>query len=143
MLDAPITISSRELLSVSPDVRRFIKDQVTTKRVGTSALIETMPDEDVRILLNNVASDKLIVAKDVEELRAIDVIIEGRRVEATIDDGSQILTVRQDLWEKFGVPLRSDKKLVMESANKSKENTMGLIQDLKINMGGLDFYVQV
>ncbi|KAF8812860.1 hypothetical protein BYT27DRAFT_7085942, partial [Phlegmacium glaucopus] len=27
--------------------------------------------------------------------------------------------------------------------NKSKENTMGLIQDLKINMGGLDFYVQV
>ncbi|KAF8813520.1 hypothetical protein BYT27DRAFT_7220427 [Phlegmacium glaucopus] len=67
----------------------------------------------------------------------------SRRVEATIDDGSQILTVRQDLWEKFSVPLRSDKKLVMESANKSKENTMGLIQDLKINMGGLDFYVQV
>ena len=33
--------------------------------------------------------------------------------------------------------------MVMESANKSRDETMGLLQDLKINIGGYDFYLQV
>ena len=33
--------------------------------------------------------------------------------------------------------------MVMESANKMKDKTMGLLQDLRINIGGYDFYLQV
>jgi hypothetical protein len=33
--------------------------------------------------------------------------------------------------------------MVVESANKSKDETMGLLQDLKINISGYDFYLQV
>ena len=33
--------------------------------------------------------------------------------------------------------------MVMESANKTKDETMGLLQDLKIDIGGYDFYLQV
>jgi hypothetical protein len=33
--------------------------------------------------------------------------------------------------------------MVMELANKSKDKTMGLLQDLKIEIGGYDFYLQV
>ena len=39
-LDSSITISTRELLSVAPDVRRQIKDQLVTKRIATTAFIE-------------------------------------------------------------------------------------------------------
>ncbi|KAF8800910.1 hypothetical protein BYT27DRAFT_7116368 [Phlegmacium glaucopus] len=143
MLDAPITITTRELLSVSPDIRRHIKEQLTAKRVGTTAFVETTDQENVhQMLLASLAAENLIVARDIEELRAVDVIIEGCEVEATIDDGSQILSIREDVWQKSGLPLRADKTIVMESANLTQDKTLGLIKDLKLIIGGYDFYVQ-
>lgn len=41
------------------------------------------------------------------------------------------------------MPIRSDMIMVMKSANKSKNKTMGLLQDLKIVIGGYNFYLQV
>ena len=119
-----------------------------TKRIptGASAFFESIEDEDATgdpVTVANVLTEKTIVAKHVEELRVIDVLINGVKVIATVDDGSQILSVRQDIWERTGLPIRSDKVMVMESANKTKDETMGLLQDLKINIGGYDFYVQV
>lgn len=147
-LDSPITISTRELLSVAPDIRRHIKDQLITKRVATTAaFMETSEDEPevlpAPVMVTNVTTENLIVAKQTEELRVIDTLIQGIKVVATVDDGSQIVSIRQDMWEKIGLPIRSDKIMVMESANKSKDATMGLLQDLKIDIGGYDFYLQV
>jgi hypothetical protein len=139
-LDTSITISTRELLSVVPDIRRHIKDQLVTKRVATAALAVNEVEE---VTVANLAADKLIVAKHMEELRVIDVKIHGIKVIATVDDGSQIISICQDIWEQIGLPLRSDKITVMESANKTRNETMGLLQDLKISIGGYDFYLQV
>lgn len=146
-LELPITMTTRELLSVSPDIRRHIKEQLMTKRVSTTALnasavMETTDTENHnQVFLNS--TENLIVANHVEELRVIDVLIQGVEVIATVDDGSQILSIRQDIWEKIGLPIRSDKIMVMESANKTKDETMGLLQDLKVKIGEYDFYVQV
>ena len=145
-LETAITISTRELLSVAPEIRRHIKDQLVTKRISASAmnvseLLED--DEDSRVLVANVNDENLVVANHTEELRVIDIEIHGVKVVATIDDGSQIVSIREDMWEKFGLPIRSDKTMVMESANKTKNETMGLLQDLKITIGGYDFYLQV
>lgn len=143
-LDTSITISTRELLSVAPDVRRQIKDQLVTKRVATSAFVEEVSDADgPEVTVANVSADNLVVAKHTEELRVIDMSIQGIDIIATVDDGSQIVSIRQDKWERIGLPIRSDKIMVMESANKSKDETMGLLQDLKVNIGGYDFYLQV
>ena len=87
--------------------------------------------------------DNLIVAKEVEDLRALDVLIEGEKVEALADDGSQIISIRRDVWERFGAPIRSDHVMIMESANLSKNETMGMLQDLKIVIGECEFYLQV
>ena len=143
-LDSSITISTRELLSVAPDIRRHIKDQLITKRVATTAFVETLEEGELpNVLVANVGTDKLIVAKHTEELRVIDIEIHGVKLVATVDDGSQIVSIRQDIWEKIGLPIRSDMIMVMESANKTKDETMGLLQDLKITIGGYDFYLQV
>jgi hypothetical protein len=143
-LDTSITMSTRELLSVAPEVRRQIKDQLVTKRVATTAFVEEASEiEEPQVLLANISGDNLIVAKHTEELRVIDIEIHGINIVATVDDGSQIVSIRQDKWEKIGLPIRSDRIMIMESANKTKDETMGLLQDLKINVGGYDFYLQV
>lgn len=83
------------------------------------------------------------MAKDIEELRVLNVYIEGIKIKALADDGSQIINIRKDLWKKFRAHMRLDQRMRIESANKSKDKTIGLLQDLKISMGGYDFYVQV
>jgi hypothetical protein len=126
-LDTPITISTRELLSMAPDIRRHIKDQLATKRVATAALADSMAVNEVEeVTVANLAADKLIVAKHTEELRVIDVEIHGIKVIATVDDGSQIISIRQDIWEQIGLPIRSDKIVVMESANKTRKRNHGI-----------------
>ncbi|KAF8800844.1 hypothetical protein BYT27DRAFT_7227300 [Phlegmacium glaucopus] len=94
--------------------------------------------------LEEIAKAALFVlASHSEELRAIDVSIEGiLNIEAVVDDGSQIINLRQDCWAKLGIPLRADHAIVMESANTSKNRTMGLLHDLRIIIGGYNFYVQ-
>ena len=106
--------------------------------------METLAEEEQsEVLMANVSPDNLIIAKHTEELRVIDVQIQSVKVIVTVDDGSQIISIRQDVWEQIGLPIRLDRIMVMESANKTKDKTMGLLQDLKIGIGGYDFYLQV
>ncbi|KIM48498.1 hypothetical protein M413DRAFT_38784, partial [Hebeloma cylindrosporum] len=65
------------------------------------------------------------------------------RVEAILDEGCQIITMRQDIWEKTGLPLRSNHNLTMESANMSTDLTMGLLQNVQMIVGGIEFVVQI
>jgi hypothetical protein len=120
-LDLSITISTCELLSVAPDIRRQVKDQLITKRVvttATTALQGAIEEIDSpQVLIVNVSEDSLIVAKHTEELRVVDTLIQGIKVIAMVDDSSQIVSIRQDKWEKIGLPIQSDKIMVMESAS--------------------------
>lgn len=84
----------------------------------------------------------LVVSRHTEELRAIDVNIGGLSVEGVMDKGSQIIGLRRDIWERLAIPLQSDHIMIMESANKSTDKMVGLIQDLEISIGGFKFYVQ-
>jgi hypothetical protein len=49
---------------------------------------------------------------------------------------------KKDLWEMIGMLIRSNHVMIIESANKSKDETMKL-QDLEIEISGYDFYLQV
>ena len=63
-------------------------------------------------------------------------------VEGILDEGFQIIAIRRDIWERTGEALCSDYKMVVESPNSTTNSTMGVINDLKITIGGYDFYVQ-
>ena len=65
------------------------------------------------------------------------------QVEAILDEGSQIVGLWKDIWEKLGVPVRSNHKMNMISANASSNQTIGLIHDLKVTIGAYNFYLQV
>ena len=65
------------------------------------------------------------------------------QVEAILDEGSQIVGLRKDIWEKLGVPVCSDHKMNMISANALSNQTISLIHDLKVMIGAYNFYLQV
>ena len=70
-------------------------------------------------------------------------LINGHKLEVLVDNGSQIVSIQKDLWERIGMPIRLDHVMVMESANKLKDKTMGLLKDLKVDISGYNFYLQV
>ena len=108
-LNSKITISTREILSMAPDIRHQVKDQLIMKRVATTAFVETLAEEEPsEVFMANVMLENLIVAKHTEELRVIEVLIQGTKVVVMVDNGSQIISIRQDMWEKLGLPIRSD-----------------------------------
>ncbi|KAF6742137.1 hypothetical protein DFP72DRAFT_831236, partial [Ephemerocybe angulata] len=63
--------------------------------------------------------------------------------DAILDDGSQIIAVSREVWERLGIPLRSDRIMTMEAANRSQNDSMGLLQNLKVRFGDMDLYLQV
>src|SRR5580704_12327609 len=151
-LDANITLSNRELLAIAPDVRKQIKDQISTKRVAVNALGFPIKEDkqasffhsDPKVSPLPVRKGGRIVSNHTEKLRAIDVSLNGAfTVEGVLDSGSQIIGLRKDLWIKLGLPVRSDHTMTMESANSSLDETLGLLQDLKLIIGGYEFFLQV
>jgi hypothetical protein len=142
-MDAVISLSMREVLAIAPDVRKMVKDQITTRKVaqqnisGAPGMVQSFMTE------LPPTQEGLKVANHSEELRAIDVLIHGvRTVEGILDEGSQIIAIRKDIWESLGLAARSDYQVVMESATNTTAKTIGLLHNLKLTIAGYDFYVQ-
>ncbi|KAF9440755.1 hypothetical protein P691DRAFT_686564, partial [Macrolepiota fuliginosa MF-IS2] len=64
-------------------------------------------------------------------------------VNAILDEGSQVIGIQRDVWERLGLPLFSEQNMLMESANASKEMTLGLLRDLPVQIRSSMFYLQV
>lgn len=147
-MDTSIQLSLRELLAISPDIRKVMKEQISTKQIVPHGSVTTTPAQ-VGVVNTLMAAlpertDGLVVANHSEKLRAIDVVLNGTRtVEAIMDEGSQIIGLRRDIWEDIGLPVRRDHLVTMETANSALETSVGLLQDLKLTVGGYNFYVQV
>jgi hypothetical protein len=102
-LDTPFSITLRELYSTSPDIRKFIKDQVTTRRIpmgqSTTISVEDIPEDDDPAISSFVhhrshEHDSIVVANQIEDLRMISLELDGKvYVDAILDEGSQITAI--------------------------------------------------
>jgi len=64
-------------------------------------------------------------------------------VEAVLDEGSQVIGLRHDIWKKLGLPILPKQTMVMQSENKFCNTTMGLLPNLRVTIGNCDFYLWV
>lgn len=147
-MDSEVTLTVRQLFAVAPEMRKHAKELVTTKRIPTaSTLLHSYGGEvesfEMKMAKLKERKDNLLTAPHTSELRSVDCEIEGITVEAVIDSGSQIVAIRKDLWERAGYPIRSDHLLTMESANGTSDETLGLLHDLPVTIGGIQLYLQV
>ena len=149
-LDSSITVTSRELLALSSDLRRQVKELTATKRyaVGEAKLVEvdvgteaksTEPDGNESVLYGDG-----LVAHDTLPLRVIKVNIhEVVNCEAILDQGASVCLMREDIWEKLGVPLEPDCAMTLETADTGKSSTLGTIQNTRFLIAGIELRLQV
>jgi len=145
VLMGEVTLTTEEVFAVAPDIRKNTRELLAARKipVGSTLLNECTCPVSVNVAELKPRSDNKIAAQHSVSLRVLDVGLKNNvNVEGILDDGSQIIAIRRDIWERTGEALRSDYKMVMESANSTTNGTMGVINDLKITIGGYDFYVQ-
>jgi hypothetical protein len=71
--------------------------------------------------------------------------VTGKDVNLTcvLDSRSEVITMPKHMWEKLGLPIRSDHTMTMSSANTSTYATLGVLENLALNFGPGEVCVQV
>ncbi|KAJ6592940.1 hypothetical protein B0H19DRAFT_917727 [Mycena capillaripes] len=93
---------------------------------------------------NGVQHEEKLTSSEIDALRVIDPVInDSFQVEGILDQGSEVITMNRDVWLKLGVGLDPQKVLNMQSANSQSNPTVGVIQDLKFNIHGIELPLQV
>jgi hypothetical protein len=89
------------------------------------------------------AGENLIVSHQVVPLRELPVIVNGKHpINAVLDSGSSIITVREDLWREIGeLPINPQDSIQMQTADANQSATKGSLEKLRIEIGDLEFFV--
>lgn len=154
-LNAPIQITPREILAIAPKLRKQLNQLTSAKKIPINAnLQETAsyaPDTSSSYEQYHVHChedrDKLHpgpVTYDFLSLRSIDAIFADRiKADCILDSGSQFIAMRRDIWERTGVPLLGERGASITTANNSTSHTMGLVENMKMNIGPLTLYIKL
>lgn len=153
MEDTKIEVTIAQLFAICPDVCWAFKERLTTRRVqmdATNSVLEAAESfllphlEQEAVRVNLVEQAAMIVGQHILSLRVVEPLVEGKlRVECILDQGAQVIAMRKGVWERLGLPLRSDMMMTMESANQSKDQTLGLLQNLKFEFGPVELILHV
>ena len=148
-LDAPITVSTRELLASSSDARKYLKDVVSSKKVAAH-IVER---DDIDAFLSTFTAIDPVHGKTPEDcstaaislpLRVIHpTFAPGFSPECILDGGAQAVIIRKDVWERLGVPLSTDKRMKMESASAGTTMTIGVVENYPVQFGNIVIYLQL
>ncbi|KAG2738154.1 hypothetical protein P692DRAFT_201731714 [Suillus brevipes Sb2] len=152
LLDSNIAIPVRELLAVSPEVRKNLRDLTTTKRVTVGSVL-------VNELVGQPSNDEWLREYDEERLRSSDgkivadhcaslrcvraTTIGGRILTCVLDQDAEVVVMPKVVWKELGIGLRSDYRPNMESVNTSKDTTLGVVENVPLDFGGGPMYFQV
>jgi hypothetical protein len=157
VLETSVPVPVKELFAVSPEFRKQFCDLTTTKcvtsRSGSANHVQVNelsghdPDHvsrefGDRILRNE---DGLIVVHHNLPLRCLDAKITGMDANLTcvLDSGSEVIAMPKHMWEKLGLPIRSDHTMTMSSANTSTDATLDVLENLALTFGPGEVCVQV
>ncbi|KAJ7927302.1 hypothetical protein B0H13DRAFT_2556765, partial [Mycena leptocephala] len=130
-MDAPVTISQRELLSLAPDVRSHYKEVTTSRRVAIEPHVQAVErelpcdtlvahDEFATLYDAGVMPDPgdMHVAVDSCAIRSVLPIVDNqRRIECIYDTGSQIVAMSEAVCNDLQLPYNPRITINMESAN--------------------------
>jgi hypothetical protein len=149
MLNAQFTVTSHEILATAPEVCKSMKDATTTRKVPTTANTAKVYVDTNTCLANQVqlcchkVHCNLFVTKESHALRATTPKIEGlHEVECILDSGSQIVSISEAVWRTLNRKLNPLWKVSMQSANGSRDKSLGLIENLELEIGGMKLFVQ-
>jgi hypothetical protein len=150
-MKTPIAIPVQDIFSIAPEVRKQFREQTTTRRVPvTTVSVHELAGRNPQDIWGDFegtlhrSEDGTITAHHSVPLRCIEATVAGKHVlTCVLDQGAEIIAMCKDVWQSLGVPLRSDHLMTMESANRSKDATLGVIENLGFDFGSGEMLLQV
>lgn len=148
-LNPKFEITPKEFFAIYPEGRKIMKDMLTSKKIPNVEVVYSEHTNNQQYVLryeedNGSQREERLTSSDIDALRVIDPIInDALRVEAILDQGSEIIAMNKDIWQKLGVGLDPKRILNMQSANSQSNKTTGVISDLKLSLFGIDLTLQV
>ena len=118
----------RDLLALSGELRRKMVDQTRTqnKVPAVGAALVTLPE---------------MLVEFATPLQEIEVVVMGRRREmGLLDEGSEIVIVREDLCKELGLEVNKKRRMTMQTANGGKKEMQGCVEYLELEVGGVKTY---
>ncbi|KAG2336474.1 hypothetical protein BDR05DRAFT_896667, partial [Suillus weaverae] len=121
-----------DLLSISPELRREAVEHSRTQRVPAL----TSPSAKALVA---TASTPPLQIEHATPLREIRVTLNGTHLElALLDEGSEIVIIRQDVWQKTNAPINQDvRRMRMQTANGGSQEMAGCLEMLEIGVEGI------
>ncbi|KAG2341765.1 hypothetical protein BDR05DRAFT_887432, partial [Suillus weaverae] len=117
-----------DLLSISPELRREAVEHSHTQRVPAL----TSPSAKALVA---TASTPPLQIEHATPLREIRVTLNGTHSElALLDEGSEIVVIRQDVWQKTNTPINQDVRMRMQTANGGSQEMAGCLEMLEIDV---------
>ena len=154
VLDSKVNLSARELLAVAPDLRKHVREIVTSKKISANTVEVNEVDaylagcfdaEPPSVFLDLVKYDSSSsAAASSLPLRVIHPTFgPGVEPECILDGGAQVVVMRKDVWSRLQAPIVASRAMPMESANASTTMTLGLIEDHPVQLGPITIYLQI
>jgi hypothetical protein len=152
-----VTLTSEELLLLSPEVRSKWKEQVTSKHVPLVG--DNMPAEPSRnteifltdpyeTYLNALGPgdepESFVVAKESNSIRSVVMDINGKdSVESVVDGGSAIVVMAEAVCHKLALCYDPAITIPMQSANGGIDHSLGLARNVPCEIGNITLYMQI
>lgn len=120
-------IKVKDLLSLSGDLRKImVENTYTHKSPVVNAAVVAAPDMSLEFAT---------------PLQEVKVELMGEKQEAgLLDEGSEIVVIRKDLYEELGLEVNWGQRMVMQTANRGKEDLEGCVEYLEVDVGGIKTY---
>jgi len=134
-------ITPAHILATSPPIRKELVERLRPRRVETGSFEQAFGSDT----MDPVAVLELAAKHEAEfslPLREIDILVNNLRTEAgVLDQGSQIVVIREDLAKEVGAQINTQRTLRMEGANGSTSRTLGCAEDLNMRIGDVSFTI--
>ena len=151
-----ITISSEELLSLSPEVRNKLREQITPKQVqlpGDNAaallhdnciIVQDPYEAYIASLENGKNPEPIIAARESHSIRSVMIDFHKKgEVECVVDPGSSIIVMSEEVCHNLSLIYDPSVQLPMQCANGSIDKTLGLARNVPCEIGPITLYMQI
>jgi hypothetical protein len=142
LLDGKLSlVTPAHVLAACPAIRKELIERLRTRRVDIASFEEIpSPDNFTPHSILELSAPR--VAKYSLPLREVEILVNDLVPEAGIlDQGSQIIVIRQDLAMEAGAHINYEHQLEMEGANGLVSKTLGCAENLSMQIGEVAFEV--
>ena len=131
-------VTPAHILAASPLVRKELVERLRPRRVETASFEEAMEEDADPVSVLGLAAKR--EAEFSLPLQEVDILVNHHSTEAgVLDQGSQIVVIREDLANEVGAKINTRRTLRMEGTNGSTSRTLGCAEDLEMQIGDVSF----